>query len=316
MRINWIRRFLNMPVFGMVNIPVDRLKERYTTGDDYYFHYDGMQIRYRDEGKGPVLVLLHGVCAFLETWDGWARVLKNHFRVIRLDLPGFGLTGPAPDESYYGRDKLVRIMDGIIAELGIKSLSLIGNSLGGYIAWNYALDHPEKVKKLILVDPVGYNQKLPFLLAFATNPFIRPFARTTMPRFILYGAVKQVYGDKTKVTREVQNRYFEYAMRDGNKNSYVDIFMEMKKQNGYLSLSSAIPCIKAPTLVMWGTKDEWIPIKHCESWKRDLPSAEFLEYEGAGHVPMEEIPEQTVADALDFLKKNSRKRRSLPVDRK
>lgn len=305
MIIKWIRRFLALPAFGMLNIPVEELKERYGTVEDRYLEYNGLQIRYRDEGRGPALVLLHGVCAFLETWDGWARELKKHFRVIRLDVPGFGLTGPAPDRSYYQRENMIAVMDGLVSKLGLKTFSIIGNSLGGYIGWNYALEHPDKVNKLILVDPVGYSQKLPFLLTFASNPLVRPFAQRGMPRFFLYNAVQQVYGDTTRLTREFKNRYFAYAMRAGNKKSYVDIFLEMKKQNKNPSLSKDIPGITVPTLVMWGKKDRWIPYKYFESWKRDLPQARFIAYEGAGHVPMEEIPEKTVADAVAFLSHQS-----------
>ncbi|MBN1498032.1 MAG: alpha/beta hydrolase [Spirochaetes bacterium] len=302
--MNLVKRFLNaVPALGMLNIPPETLIRRYANDQDKYFFYGGMKIRYRDEGDGPVLVLLHGVCAFLETWDGWVSVLKKHFRLVRLDVPGFGITGPAPDKSYYVREKFVRVMDGLITELGLRHFSIVGNSLGGYFAWNYALDYPEKVNKMILIDTVGYNQKMPFLLTFASNPLVRPIARFAMPRFMLYTAVKQVYGNKSRVMRENQERYFEYAMRTGNKGSYVDIFAEMKRQNKNPDLARDIPNIRVPTLVMWGTKDEWVPYRYFDSWKKDLPSARFIAYEGAGHVPMEEVPEQTAADALAFLKK-------------
>jgi pimeloyl-ACP methyl ester carboxylesterase len=305
--MNLIKRFFNaIPVLGMVNIPVEEMKKRYGTDNDKYLDFDGIQIRYRDEGKGPALILLHGVCAFLDTWDGWARILKKNFRVIRLDIPGFGITGPAPDKSYYVRDNLIKIMDRIITEIGLKSFYIAGNSLGGYIAWNYALDYPKKVKKLILVDPVGYHQKLPFLLSFASNPFISLYARFMMPRFMMYKAVSQVYGVKSRVTRERQQQYFEFAMREGNKGSYVDIFKEIKKQNNFPDLSKNIPNINVPVLVMWGQKDEWIPYKYFDNWKRDIPSAKFISYVDAGHVSMEEIPEKSAADALDFLNEKPR----------
>jgi pimeloyl-ACP methyl ester carboxylesterase len=292
----------SLSFLGAINIPVEELKWKYLSTVDSFIEYEGMQVRYRDEGKGPVLVLLHGVCASLETWDGWARELKKKFRVIRMDIPGFGITGPAPDTSYYTRDRAVEMLDFFVSKLGIKKFHLAGNSLGGYISWNYALTYPKKVQKLILIDSVGYNQKLPLLLEIASNPATRFWSRMMMPRFMLYMAVHQVYGDKSKVRPEVQRRYFDYAMRAGNKGSYVDVFLEMRKQNRSADLAKDIPNLKVPTMVMWGEKDEWIPFKYFENWKKDLPGATFKSYAGAGHVPMEEIPEITAGDAAKFLK--------------
>jgi pimeloyl-ACP methyl ester carboxylesterase len=287
---------------GIVNIPVDQMKEKYTTSADKYFSYKGMQVRYRDEGTGPVVIMLHGVCSFLETWEGWVPQMKGEFRVIRIDVPGFGITGPAPDKNLYSRDGYVEFLDAFATHLNLTSFSIAGNSLGGYIAWNYALAYPQKVTKLILVDPVGYHQNMPWILSFASFPLIRPFARYTMPRFIFDLAVSQVYGNKSKATPDVKKRYFEFAMREGNKGAYVDIFTKLGIQNESPTLSKDIVNIKVPTLVMWGTKDEWIPFEHFEKWKKDLPSASFIAYEGAGHIPMEEIPEITAQDALKFLR--------------
>jgi len=284
---------------GVSNIPVDQMKMNYSTGDDKFFSYKGMEVRYRDEGSGPVLVLLHGVCSSLETWDGWVSQMKGQFRVIRLDIPGFGITGPALDRNDYSIERAVEFLDTFATHA---NFSIAGNSLGGYIAWNYALKYPHKVNKLILIDPVGYTQKMPWLLRFASNPVIRPMARHIMPRMFFDKAVYQVYGDKSKVTPEIKKRYFEFAMREGNKGSYVDIFTLMRKQNESPTLSNEIPNIKAPTLVMWGTKDEWIPFENLDKWKKDLPSATFISYDGAGHVPMEELPEITAKDALEFLR--------------
>ncbi|MCX5850293.1 MAG: alpha/beta hydrolase [Deltaproteobacteria bacterium] len=286
---------------GMNTIPMDKLKAKYADVESKIIEIDGMNIHYKDEGQGPVLILLHGVCASLHTWDGWTERLKGHYRVIRLDIPGFGLTGPAPDPSLYKIDEAVNLFEKIVNEMKLKKFYLAGNSLGGYIAWNYTLKNPNKVEKLILVDSVGFPQPLPGLLAFASNPVIRPFARHIMPRFMFDSAVKQVYGDKSKVTQELKDRYFELAMREGNKGSYVDVFTEMRKLCKNENLSAGIKDLQPPTLIMWGTKDTWIPFKYFENWKKELPTAKFIQYEGAGHTPMEEIPDMTAHDADLFL---------------
>ena len=286
---------------GMTTIPLDKLKAKYADKESKFLQLDGMNIHYKDEGNGPVLILIHGVCASLQTWDGWAERLKSHYRVIRLDVPGFGLTGPAPDPSLYTIDEGVKLFEKLAAEMKLDKFSVAGNSLGGYIAWKYALKNPDKVEKLILVDSVGFPQPLPGLLAFASNPIIRPSARYIMPRFLMDGAVTEIFGDKSKATDKIKDRYFELAMREGNKSSYVDVFTEMRKLCGNKNLSAGIKDLNPPTLVMWGTKDIWIPFKYFESWKKELPTAKFIQYEGAGHTPMEEIPDETARDADLFL---------------
>ena len=310
---------------GAISLKPDELKKKYGTPADRYLHIvmtpeqlvqkygagvnpllkkNGvdMTVRYRDEGQGQPVLLLHGVCASLETWDGWVQQMKGTYRIIRIDIPGFGLTGPAQDKSFYNKDTAVDFIDLFMDRIGVRQFSIVGNSLGGYLAWNYSLRYPGKIRKMILIDSVGYSQKLPGLMSFATNPAIVPTARQMMPRSFLDSAVKQVYGDKSKATDMVRQRYFDFAMMEGNRNAYVDVFLEMKRQNESPGLSKDIPNIKVPLMVMWGTKDEWIPFENFEKFRKDLPKATYVSYEGAGHVPMEEIPEKTAADAIHFLR--------------
>lgn len=286
---------------GMTTIPMEKLKMKYANAESKMIQIDDMNIHYRDEGQGPTLILLHGVCASLHTWDPWVERLKTHYRIIRVDIPGFGLTGPASNPSVYTKDGAVDLFGRIVDEMKLEKFSIAGNSLGGYIAWNYTLKHPERIEKLILIDSVGFPQELPGIIAFASNPFVRPFARYVFPRFLVDGAVQEVYGDKSKITGTLKDRYFELAMRDGNKGGSVDVFTEFRRQCKDKHLSDGIKDIKPPVLVMWGTKDIWIPFKYFANWKAELPNAKFIQYEGAGHTPMEEIPDITARDADLFL---------------
>jgi pimeloyl-ACP methyl ester carboxylesterase len=286
---------------GMTTIPMEKLKMKYADAESKNIQIDNINIHYKDEGQGPVLILLHGVCASLHTWDGWTQRLKGHYRIIRIDIPGFGLTGPAPDPSLYQIDKAVALIEKLAAQLKLEKFSIAGNSMGGYIAWNYALKNPDKVEKLILIDSVGFPQPLPGIIAFASNPVVKPFARHIMPRFLFDMAVNEVYGDKSKITGKLKDRYFELAMREGNKGATIDIFTLFRKLCNDKDLSAGIKDIKPPTMVMWGTKDTWIPFKYFANWEKELPKAKFIQYEGAGHTPMEEIPDETARDADIFL---------------
>jgi len=286
---------------GMNTIPMDQLKAKYADAESEMIQIDDMNIHYKDEGQGPVLILLHGVCASLHTWDGWTKRLKDRYRIIRLDIPGFGLTGPPPDPSLNTKEGAVGLFERLVDEMKLDKFYLAGNSLGGYIAWNYTLKHPEKVEKLILVDSVGFPQPLPGIIDFASTPIVAPFARHVMPKFLIDMCVNQVFGDPSKVTPELKDRYFELMMREGNKGGTVDVFTEFRRMCDNEKLSEGIKDLKPPTLVMWGTKDTWTPYRYFESWKKELPTAKFIQYEGAGHTPMEELPDETARDADLFL---------------
>ncbi|MCX7679337.1 MAG: alpha/beta hydrolase [Spirochaetes bacterium] len=291
----------NCTTLGMRTIPFEELKAKYANEHSKFLTIEGTTVHYRDEGKGPVLVLLHGVCASLHTWDGWVNELKQHYRIIRLDNPGFGLTGPLADAKYTP-ENYVELFNKFVNVLGIKKFSIAASSLGGYISWNFCLKYPQYVEKLILIDSVGFKQNMPWLLKFAINPLIRPFSRRMIPKFFINMAVNQVYGDTTKITDDIRTRYFELAMREGNKSAWVDIFIQMKKYSQMETLHNGLKDIPCPVLIMWGTKDRWIPYEEIfPKWKKELPNAKFIVYEGVGHIPMEEIPVQSARDAHLFL---------------
>lgn len=301
---------------GMRTIPLEDLKSKYANEHSKFITIDGTTIHYRDEGKGPALVLLHGVCASLHTWDGWVKELKDNYRLIRIDNPGFGLTGPLADGKYTP-ENYVAMFDKFVTAIGLDKFSIAANSLGGYISWNYCLQHPKKVEKLILIDSVGFKQDMPWLLSLAVNPLVRPFARRMVPRFFINKAVRQVYGDSSKANDEIKSRYFELAMREGNKSAWIDIFLEMKKYSALDSLSDGIKNIPQPVLIMWGTKDTWIPYDEIfPKWKKELPNARFAVYEGVGHIPMEEIPVQTARDAHLFLSGKMKESKFAAIEKK
>jgi len=281
------------------SIPPGELEKKYATGNSKFIEVDGMRVHYRDEGSGPVVIMIHGIVSSLHTWDAWADEMKGKFRVIRFDVPGFGLTGPANFK--YKPGFFVRFLHGFVKKMELKKFSLIGNSLGGFISWKYAAGHPEQVEKLVLLDPVGYSQKTPWIIGMMALPVIGNIATVITPRLIVEMNVKEVYGDPKRIKPEAMDRYYSLIMREGNREALRDIFIELEEQAGDPTISDEIPDIKVPTMVIWGDKDIWTPYAYIESWKKDLPSAKYVVYEGVGHVPMEEIPEQSVKDCEAFL---------------
>jgi pimeloyl-ACP methyl ester carboxylesterase len=286
---------------GIGSRPMSELTENYTNESSRFVAVDDLVMHYRDEGQGPVLVLLHGVASSLHTWDGWAEELKDNYRIIRVDLPAHGLTGPDPALDRYNINYMVDKLDKFLNKLGVSRFSLAGNSLGGYISWNYALYRPDRVEKLILLDAAGYPQDMPFIMNFAALPVIGEMSQIMMPRYIVSMNIHAAYGDDDKVSSELVKRYHDLTLRPGNRKGLVNVFRTMKEQSQNPDLGARVGQINTPTLLLWGEEDQWVPLSVMEQFRRDLPNVSVITYEGVGHMPMEEIPVQSARDARSFL---------------
>jgi pimeloyl-ACP methyl ester carboxylesterase len=292
-------------VWGVGEMPVADLNDLYTNTESQWMNISGMRVHYRDEGNpnGQPIVLVHGILSSLHTWDEWNKGLANNYRIISLDVPGFGLTGGPDDPDSYSEALLHDSFQQFIEQLQLDDFILVGNSLGGYISAHYAALNPSKVKKLILIDPAGAPQELPFILNFASWPGINTLAANVFPPFIVAMGVKDVYGDPERISKQNLDRYIHLSLRPGAKQAYANTIAMLNEKNSQQA-SLDFATITAPTLLMWGEKDIWVPPTLSAQWLANIPNSALITYAGAGHVPMEEIPEQTLADALSFINKN------------
>ena len=292
---------------GFGALPLERLKARYGNAGNgsRYIELDGFNLHYRDEGSRdkPVLVLIHGVVASLHTWDDWLPAFAADYRVIRFDVPGFGLTGPARD-GVYSAERMIKVFGLLLDYLGVSKASIAGNSLGGYIAWNFALAQPQRVEKLVLIDPAGYPmRKVPWMIAAAALPGATVAMPLWMPRALIAQGIKEVYGEPARIKSGVVDRYNDLSRRPGNRRAMMEIFRVLLKVNKQElhTTPQRVAQLQVPTLLLWGERDRWISPQHVPLWQRDLPGIQVKTYPGVGHIPMEEIPQQSAADALRFL---------------
>ena len=291
-------------LFGYRDIPLEDLKTKYATAPSSFVTVDGMNVHFRDEGDptdATPIVLIHGTGSSLHTFEDWTTQLKNDHRVIRMDLPAYGLTGPFPDRNY-SMDHYVNFIKNFLNTLGIKKCVLGGNSLGGGIAWNFTSKYPEIVDKLILIDAAGYPikaERLPLAFKLAQTPLIKNIFTYITPRFVAKASVENVFADKTKVTEALIDRYFELTLRKGNRQAFVDR-LNIKKE---ISTHQQIALIKQKTLVLWGEEDQLIPVKTAYQFHQDLPNDTLVIMKNVGHVPMEERPNESLESVLLFLKK-------------
>ena len=278
------------------------LGTRWATPPSEFVLVDGMKVHLRDEGPrddpNPI-VLLHGTSSSLHTWDGWAQALQAKHRVIRVDLPGFGLTGPTPDGNYQ-MPVYSHFVESLMDTLQVQHAVLAGNSLGGYVAWKTAVDYPDRVSKLILVDAAGYATtatSVPIGFKLAQIPMLSGLMANILPRKVIESSLRNVYGDPSKITTELIDRYYELALRTGNRKSLAARF----SQNKAGEFEAQILQIKQPTLVIWGGLDRLIPPENAEKFRRDIANSQVVMFGKLGHVGHEEDPAATVAAAKAFL---------------
>ncbi|CAH0995806.1 hypothetical protein EMA8858_01933 [Emticicia aquatica] len=289
------------------DIPLDVLIKKYTDKESEFVTINGLQVHYRDEGDpndSIPLVLLHGTGASLHTWDGWVSALKTDKRVIRLDLPAYGLTGPNPAGDY-SQQYYATFVNDFLTKIGVKRCIIGGNSLGGSISWNFAVKYPEKVSKMILVDAGGYAMKsksVPIAFQLAGLPVIKNLFKYVTPRSIIQKSVENVYSDKSKVSEKLVDRYFELSLREGNRQAFIDRMSAFRAKGLESDNSLKIKSLQIPTLIIWGENDFLIPLDVAQKFHTDLPNDTLVIFKNLGHTPMEEDAESTVAVVKTFLK--------------
>ena len=286
--------------------PVETLVARWAPAPSDFVEVKGMVVHLRDEGPredpNPVL-LIHGTGASLHTWEGWVKVLKTRRRVISFDLPGFGLTGPytgqyTPDD--YRGDTYARFVFDLMDRLKLPSAVVGGNSLGGEVAWRMAVMTPQRVTGLILVDAVGpafTPQSIPIGFMIARVPVIGRISEFALPRTVIEQSLDDVYGHPEKVTSELVDRYFELALRSGNRRALGLRLQQMVPGEDAEKIGS----IRQPTLILWGGRDKLIPPAIAEQFHQQIAGSQLLLFKDLGHVPQEEDPARTVEPVKAFL---------------
>lgn len=285
------------------DIPVAALTPRWAPAPSVFRPVDGVTAHLRDEGPRndsvPVL-LLHGTSASLHTWEGWSAALRSTRRVISVDLPGFGLTGPDPLNDYR-IERYTRFVVALLDSLGVRRADVAGNSLGGEIAWETAARAPDRVRKLVLVDPAGFkftSESVPLGFRLARTPSLSWLFTRILPRGVVESSVRSVYGDPEKVTDALVDRYYQLTLRTGNRTVLAHRFAQTAPGADTARLAS----ITAPTLILWGGRDQLIPPSDAARFQRLLPRATLIMYPELGHVPHEEDAARTVRDVLAFLR--------------
>lgn len=256
------------------------------------------RLHVRDDGPkaAPAVILLHGFGSSLHTFEPWAEALKDQYRVIRIDLPGSGLSSPDPIGDYTDT-RSVALLLALMDQLGLEKAVLVGNSIGGRIAWTLAARHPERVEKLVLISPDGfaspgfaYGQK-------AEVPAMMKAMRFSLPKAALRPNLVASYGDPKRLSEATVTRYHDLMLAPGSRTALLARLQQTVLEDPALHL----PKIKAAVLLMWGEKDRLIPFSNAADYAKLLADSQLISFPELGHVPMEEDPEGSIGPLRSFL---------------
>ena len=307
------------------DLSVEPLIERYTNEQSQWFEADGLRVHFRDQGNpnGPPVLLLHGTFSSLHTWEDWVSELGETYRIITLDLPGFGLTGPHPQKDY-SLAATLHLFESLREHLGISEWVVAGNSLGAGYALAYAQHEPDVILAVgllnggrIRLSQADYEAQRASVEAsqarergdsWVAQALRQPQARAVLtqitPRFLVRYALKDVYGDPAQISDAQVTRYHDLLRRAGNRQAFIDRFegRGVESPSPHTLTDPVSPAaLEIPILIIWGEKDRWIPLSVGERLASILPNAELTVYPDLGHIPMEESPQETAWDFAQFL---------------
>ncbi len=271
------------------------VQQKYITPQSKFYQWKDLNVHYVEEGKGPAILMIHGFGGSHRNFSKLADLLKSDYRVIRVDLPGFALSDVP--QGYTSEDDLVglykALMSDFIPDIVGENFYVMGNSMGGWMAWEIAAAMPEKISGMVLLCAAGYemdkivNTVVPFL---RLKPVQYALSRG-MPLAISKNSLKNLYADPSKISKENVKVSNDFKNREG-----VLPWMMMMATSGQRPDTSRIASINVPTLIIWGEKDRLIPVSHASKFERDIKGSEKIVYTDAGHLPMVEKTEQLYKD--------------------
>lgn len=275
------------------------LRSRYLAAPGDVRTVDGVSLHVRDTGPRdvPVLVLLHGLGASLHTWEPWARALQANFRVVRFDFPGHGLSGAVPDGDY--RDaRTHRLLQALLDSLRVSRATLVGNSMGGRIAWSFTAGHPDRVTRLVLISPDGFASPGFEYDKPAEVPAVLGLMQWVLPRAMLKANLAPAYANPSRLTDSVVTRYHDLMRAPGNRQA----LLARMRQTMLTDPLPRLRTITAPTLLLWGAQDQMIPVANADDYRAAMPHAQLVILPTLGHLPFEEAPADALAPLLAFLR--------------
>jgi pimeloyl-ACP methyl ester carboxylesterase len=250
-----------------------------------------------------VLLLLHGSNASLFTWEPWSKTLSDKFRVVSVDLPGHGLTG-ATANGDYTQAGMVNFVAAFVDKLGLKTFALAGNSMGGGVAARFAETYPDRVSALILVDAAGMPSKEGDRTPIAFWLLRQSWAQSLLAHFDPKPLVREGLGDaivrKAVLTEPMIDLYSDMARMEGSRAATFARFNQFSAGDRNF-VKDHVGKLSMPVLILWGEEDHLIPVAAAATWHDAIPGSKVVIYAETGHIPMEELADQSAKNVRLFL---------------
>ncbi len=283
--------------------PVESLVARWAPPPSDFVELDGLAVHVRDEGPrdGPLppLLLLHDVGGSLHDWEGWAAALKRERRVVSVDLPGAGLTGPSTDHDE-SPAALAGFAQRLMDTLQLPAADVVGHGRGAEVAWRLAAQAPSRVDRLLLINPTGPGWRpvaVPALWRVMTTPVAHAVAGWLLPRELVASTLATLSGDAAKVDAQQVDRMFELLLRDGNREA---LHRQLSAIAAQAASGAVLPPPGRPTVIAWGERDGWLPASLGERLAQQA-SARLVRLPGLGHRPQVEDPAASLAALRPYL---------------
>ena len=276
------------------------VKKEYAQPDSKFVNWNGTEIHYTEDGTGFPVLMIHGFGS--SNWDFYLldSLLRDKYRIIRIDMPGFGLSDYPDNEKAYQDifSTYNNYFDFLLNTLHLDSFYVIGNSLGGMFAWNLANRHPQQVKKLVLLNSAGYEMDKVIKEANADafrKSYVRWFLQKGIPEFLIRDGMDRICFNRPEIYSFQVDRMWKYWNREGN----LQHIMRMVNYEHYIP-SAEIKKIQCPTLILWGKQDQIVSVRYADSFHHDIKNSQLIIYDSCGHVPMIERPLDVERDVLKF----------------
>jgi pimeloyl-ACP methyl ester carboxylesterase len=292
--------FLAVALYGLWAPDLERaeLEKRYFSSSPQIIDVDGLKVYYKETGPqgAPALLLLHGFGSSLQAWDDWSVKLEQKYRVIRMDLPGFGLTGASPAHDY-SEEKDLSVLTHFADKLGLEKFSVIGHSMGGKMAWSLAASQPERVQALVLMAPDGFPETKDIGTKPYEVPAIMGLIKYVLPKYLVRKSIEPAFAEADALNDALVNRYFDMLRAPGVRGA----ILERSNQTLYTDPVPRLKTIKAPTLLIWGEQDQMIPSTNAQSYASVLSNSTTVLVPKLGHLLHEEQPEKGLTAVMQFL---------------
>ena len=289
-----------LALYGLWTPDLERaeLEKRYVASKPQIIEVDGLQVHYKATGPegAPALLLLHGFGSSLQAWDDWSVKLEQKYRVIRLDLPGFGLTG-ASTTNDYSEEKDLATLTHFADKLGLEKFSVMGHSMGGKMAWSLAASQPERVQALVLMAPDGFPETKDIGTKPYEVPAVMGLIKYVFPKYLVRKSIEPAFSDADALNDALVNRYFDMLRAPGVRGA----ILNRSNQTIYTDPVPRLKAIKAPTLLIWGEQDQMIPSTNAKSYANVLSNSTTVIVPKLGHLLQEEQPDKGLTAVMQFL---------------